>query len=616
MTIDVLKLVEGSPVLSSGGWVPLAEAVGLSGIGMDHFLRAAAGGVLRLFCRLSQVRGYDVALDELEPNDAMAGRSGGVVIPQPNSMPVSALERTRTDMLPLSDVKGVAAAVLANGLQSVEIVAFDLPGHPGMLFAPDTVMTVPVQRLEVLVADVETQRRRLAHGVSSDAIEHAKAARKAMVEAKPAAHGKWASKRFSEAVDAYCSDKEGLAKTLASKFEQRQRKAGIMLFAEFMGDLPLSEIDSDTIRAFRDGPLKTLPGKVNHLPKEIKRATMKETIEALKADGRAWPVMTRDMQRERMLWLFRLFAWLHTKKHLADDLASAVRDELGLTRAEAIEVERKSEADDEEEGRRSFTDDELARIFGQTHFKTGNGVHVTKGNQAWRPFEYWMPLLALYAGCRISEAAQLHLTDVALIDDVWCIDINRKTADKSLKTPASARVVPIHARLIELGFVDYCRRLREKGFRRVFAELSYTNTPARYAKEAIRRFSAMLEGLGMPRDNTRVFHNFRRNANNGLARVPIAELISADEMLRVYIRYTVIGHKLPADVNREHYTETSKAEMTALVNGLTYVVPEIAPFDIEHGLYRVGLALKTKHGFRRDREDMGPLNDELPTVHL
>jgi hypothetical protein len=138
--------------------------------------------------------------------------------------------------------------------------------------------------------------------------------------------------------------------------------------------------------------------------------------------------------------------------------------------------------------------------------------------------------------------------------------------------------------------------------------LTYTNTPARYAKEPIRRLSAMLEELGMQRDNTRVFHNFRRNANNGIARVPMAELLSADEMLRVFIRYTVIGHKLPADVNREHYTETTKAEMATLVNGLTYGLPEIAPFDIEHGLYRVGLALKAKHGFRRGREDMGPLN--------
>lgn len=55
MTIDVLKLVEGSPVLSVGGWVPLAEAVGLSGIGMDQLLRAAANGVLKLSCRLSWV---------------------------------------------------------------------------------------------------------------------------------------------------------------------------------------------------------------------------------------------------------------------------------------------------------------------------------------------------------------------------------------------------------------------------------------------------------------------------------------------------------------------------------------------------------------------------------
>jgi hypothetical protein len=72
MSANVLTLVAGSPFLSGGGWLPLSEAVGLSGISRDQLLRAAEG-TLKLFCRLSRVRGYVVALDELEPDDASAG---------------------------------------------------------------------------------------------------------------------------------------------------------------------------------------------------------------------------------------------------------------------------------------------------------------------------------------------------------------------------------------------------------------------------------------------------------------------------------------------------------------------------------------------------------------
>ena len=43
--------------------MPLVDAVGLSGINQAQLLRAAADGALKLFCRVSQVRGHVVALD-------------------------------------------------------------------------------------------------------------------------------------------------------------------------------------------------------------------------------------------------------------------------------------------------------------------------------------------------------------------------------------------------------------------------------------------------------------------------------------------------------------------------------------------------------------------------
>ena len=37
------------------------------------------------------------------------------------------------------------------------------------------------------------------------------------------------------------------------------------------------------------------------------------------------------------------------------------------------------------------------------------------------PFEYWLPLIGAFGGCRISEASQLHLTDIKRFGaDVWC----------------------------------------------------------------------------------------------------------------------------------------------------------------------------------------------------
>lgn len=161
-------------------------------------------------------------------------------------------------------------------------------------------------------------------------------------------------------------------------------------------------------------------------------------------------------------------------------------------------------------------------VFSVPHYKTGDGRHVTKGNETWYPFQYWLPPLALYHGCRISELCQMHLDNVTQVEGIWVLDVNDKTKDKSIKTDdTSERCIPVHPTVIELGFLDYCERLRSEGFRRVFPELTFSLSAARYAKERKRKMSAMLASLGMPRDGALVFHNVRHTANFALGRARV-----------------------------------------------------------------------------------------------
>jgi len=257
-----------------------------------------------------------------------------------------------------------------------------------------------------------------------------------------------------------------------------------------------------------------------------------------------------------------------------------------------------------------FNGDELKAIFGIRHYETGCGDHVT-GNARWYPFEFWLPLLGLFAGCRIKEASQLHLSDVKKDSSgVWILDINQKTEDKTLKNELAVRLVPLHPLLEELGFIEHCNRLRGAGCRRVFPELTYVKSDARYAKESIRKMSAMLKKLGMPRDLMHVFHCLHHNMNDAMKRVKMPSLPYVDEKLKQYILYRVIGHKPGDDVNIRHYTSASLEEMAALVSGVAYELPTIAKFDIEFGLDRVAFALTNKVAWRRGKEDMGPLNSK------
>lgn len=338
---------------------------------------------------------------------------------------------------------------------------------------------------------------------------------------------------------------------------------------------------------------------------------MKETIQAIKDSAEVRPVLSQASQAERMAYLFNLFSWLHKKEWLARNPAASLKGESGLSKAERRTADqriRSKSQDDDEEGRQPFTPEELVSIFAQPQYQTGDGRHITKGNQSWAPFEYWLPLLGLYAGCRIGEVSQLHLNDVREIDGVWALDINDYTKDKRVKTKeTSIRRIPLHPKLIELGFLEYCDLLRGAGFQRVFPELTYSTSDARYAKEPIRKMSAMLESLGMPRNGEKVFHCLRHNANNALIRVPMSALPYADVNLRQYIRYKLMGHALAeGDVNQAHYTKTTMTEMLSLVSGVDHELPEVTKFNASAGLDAVRAALNRKQGYRRGAEDMGP----------
>lgn len=613
MTIDVLKLVDGSPILSGGGWVPLSEAVGLSGISRDQLLRAATSGTLKLFGRVSRMRGYVVALEALEPDDVMAGRAGGVEIPPPESMPASAQQSTKSGVLPLCDPEAVASSVLANGLQQVEIVAFDEPDQPGVIFAPDTVMTVDVGMLEVLVTEVEAIRQQLANDVRPEAIERAKTLIKVADHNQAGSVGKQANKLFSEALAAYAKATNGIPGNVVSLAEQKQKHRGCSLFIELVGDLPLHEVTADRLREFRI-KLKSLPTKPNNIPKEYRRETMAATVQALKDGGKSWPNMTEEAQHERMLWLDQMFRWLVTGWLSVNPLAS-VLDEQTKTAAER-KVERQDKArsksegvDDDSDDREPFNQDELGAIFSQPQYKTGNGCHV-KGNEKWYPFEYWLPIIALHAGCRLKEVSQLYLRDIRQSEEgTWYFDINETTVDKSLKNENATRQIPVSPVLIDLGLIEYRSRLETEGFKRLFPELTWAKSDAKYAKESGRKMSLMFERLGMPRDGTKVFHCLRANFNDAMLRVPLTNLPFDNPKLVVFAQMKIFGHMVE-DVNGKHYTSAAMSEKLRFVSGLRYDLPELTKFDIDFGIGQVRIAIDNKIGFRRGREDMGPLNVE------
>ena len=334
----------------------------------------------------------------------------------------------------------------------------------------------------------------------------------------------------------------------------------------------------------------------------------------MNAGGVTWPKMTPAAQYERMQWVHQMFCWLVADEWLNDNPTTAVLNSQTKTKAER-KAEQQAKAfkkangeKDDSDDREPFTPEELVQIFSQTQYTTGDGRHVL-GNGKWYPFQYWLPLIALHAGCRLKEVSQLHLSDIQQSSDgVWFFSINEITPDKSLKNENATRQIPMSPLLIELGFLSYLERLRSEKFKRVFPELTCAASDAKYAKQSGRAMSLMFGELGMPRDNSKVFHCLRANFNDAMLRIPLANLPFDNPKLVTFAQLTIIGHDVD-DVNGKHYTSASMTEKLKFVSEIAYDLPTIAKFDIDFGIAQITIALNGKMGLRRGREDMGPLNE-------
>ena len=148
--------------------------------------------------------------------------------------------------------------------------------------------------------------------------------------------------------------------------------------------------------------------------------------------------------------------------------------------------------------REAFSPEDLDKLFNSPDYKNGTHKH---------PYRFWIPLIALYSGCRLEEICQLHLEDIRQEDSVWVFDINDKEG-RQLKNRSSVRLLPIHPFLIKMGLLVYADSLREKeDIDRLFPELRNTQQ-GKYGHYPSRWFATYRQkcGVGGP---GKTFHSFR-----------------------------------------------------------------------------------------------------------
>ncbi|MEK8048704.1 site-specific integrase [Ideonella sp. DXS22W] len=161
--------------------------------------------------------------------------------------------------------------------------------------------------------------------------------------------------------------------------------------------------------------------------------------------------------------------------------------------------------------RKPWTLPDLIRLFDDPLFTR---YQIPTASAAGKDAAYWLPLLGLYTGARISELAQLGIDDLRHMDDAgWVLAIHEQGEDQSVKNEHSIRSVPVHPELIRLGLTDYHRAIKDARATRLWPAVVFTDLNGAGGKVS-QWFGQYKTAKGFGPDL--VFHSFRHTLETEL----------------------------------------------------------------------------------------------------
>ena len=175
--------------------------------------------------------------------------------------------------------------------------------------------------------------------------------------------------------------------------------------------------------------------------------------------------------------------------------------------------------------RRAFSDEEIEAVFSQARFQG-----EAKGA------DFWLPVLSLFHGSRMSELAALPLS---AFKAGKCGQQYFDLEDQKVKNEGSERLIPLHPDAIAAGFLDYVAELQEGGAHWLFPDLDHDN-PNGPGHEFSKGWGRWMTKVGMT-DPALTFHSFRhawkRRARASEVKEEIHDVLSGHASTTVSRKY-------------------------------------------------------------------------------
>lgn len=267
------------------------------------------------------------------------------------------------------------------------------------------------------------------------------------------------------------------------------------LVVDLLGDVPVESIDRKAVRNLKNHLQKLPPNVYKFYPRQSPLEVLK-MIHSGKITVSA--ALSTKSVNKHLSQLCTLMKFCIQEGYRVDNPASGMN----------IKQHRRHD-----EERKAYSREDIQNILANLPQKDD------------RPERYWIPVICMYSGMRLDEACQLYRSDIVKHQDIWCFDVN-DSKDKKLKNPASERLIPIHPKVIDLGFLEYVDRCRDNG--RLWENLAwrklsgYSNSLGKWFQKFNRKH--------VTDDPRKTFHSLRHSFADALKQQLVEKSIVAEIM--------------------------------------------------------------------------------------
>jgi integrase len=177
--------------------------------------------------------------------------------------------------------------------------------------------------------------------------------------------------------------------------------------------------------------------------------------------------------------------------------------------------------------RKDFRVEQLQALFNSSWYKEDLEINL-KSN----PSRVWLPLILLYSGARLNEIAQLKTKQIIKRDGVFVFNVKEEDTDQNLKNESSTRKIPLHDKLLEIGFLEFLEAQKQNKVENLFSDLYYTKT------------------RGYGQSFGKVFNKYKRN---WLERETLEKILNRQILLDLHsFRHTLASALRRGRVSEEH----------------------------------------------------------------